>query len=120
MLFAALGVLPLGIPALWSADLRGVSAQTWGLVGYIVVGPTIAAYFLNLWALRRASSNTVASFIYLQPFLAAIVAPLVLPGESLSRRTVVAGLAIFAGLAMVIRAERAQHRDVSLEPGVGE
>jgi drug/metabolite transporter (DMT)-like permease len=120
MLFAALGVLPLGIPALWSADLRGVSAQTWGLVGYIVVGPTIAAYFLNLWALRRVSSNTVASFIYLQPFLAAIVAPLVLPGESLSRRTVVAGLAIFAGLALVIRAERAQHRDVSLEPGVGE
>lgn len=120
MLFAALGVLPLGIPALWSADLRGVSTQTWGLVGYIVVGPTIAAYFLNLWALRRASSNTVASFIYLQPFLAAIVAPLVLPGESLSGRTVVAGLAIFAGLALVIRAERAQHRDVSLEPGVGE
>lgn len=120
MLFAAVGVLPLGIPALWSADLQGVSAPIWGLVGYIVVGPTIAAYFLNLWALRRASSNTVASFIYLQPFLAAIVAPLVLPGESLSARTIVAGLAIFAGLALVIRAERAQHRDVSLEPGVGE
>jgi drug/metabolite transporter (DMT)-like permease len=112
--------MPLGIPALWSADLTRVSNSIWALVGYIVVGPTIAAYFLNLWALRRVSSNTVASFIYLQPFLAAIVAPIVLPGESLSGRTVTAGLAIFAGLGLVIRAERAQHRDVSLEPGVGE
>jgi drug/metabolite transporter (DMT)-like permease len=120
MLFAALGVLPLGVPALWSADLSGVSGSIWALVGYIVVGPTVAAYFLNLWALRRVSSNTVASFIYLQPFLAAIVAPIVLPGESLSGRTITAGLAIFAGLGLVIRAERAQHRDVSLEPGVGE
>jgi drug/metabolite transporter (DMT)-like permease len=118
--FAALGVLPLGIPAVWSADLRSVSAPTWGLVGYIVAGPTIAAYFLNLWALRRVSSNTVASFIYLQPFLAAIAAPRVLPGETLSGRTVIAGLAIFSGLALVLRAEQAQHRHVSLEPGVGE
>jgi drug/metabolite transporter (DMT)-like permease len=120
MLFAALGVLPLGLPALWFAELQGVSCTIWVLVGYIVIGPTIGAYFLNLWALRRASSNTVASFIYLQPFLAAVVSPLVLPGESLSGRTITAGLAIFTGLGLVIRAERAQHQAVSLEPAVGE
>ena len=120
MLFAAIGVIPIGIPAVVSADLSGVSRPMWLLVAYIVVGPTIAAYFLNLWALRRASSNTVASFIYLQPLLAAVAAPAILPGEPLTRRTIIAGLAIFTGLAFVIRAEQAQSGQVGLQPGVGE
>lgn len=120
MLFAALGVLPFGVPALLGADYHAVSATIWWLVTYVVLGPTIGAYFLNLWALRRASSNTVATFMYLQPLLAAAVAPLVLPGESLARRTIVAGLAIFAGLGLVIRAEQQQRQPLALEPGVGE
>jgi drug/metabolite transporter (DMT)-like permease len=120
MLFAALGALPVGIPALISGNFGGVSRSVWMLVGYLVLGPTVAAYFLNLWALRRVSSNTVATFIYLQPFLAALASPLVLPGESLTGRTIASGLAIFAGLALVIRGERAQRREVGLEPGVGE
>lgn len=120
MLFAAIGVLPIGVPSILAADLQRVSGNTWWLVTYLVVGPTIGAYFLNLWALRHASSNTVATFIYLQPFLAAVVAPLLLPDEHLSVRTIVAGLAIFAGLGLVIRAERTERQAVSLEPGVGE
>jgi drug/metabolite transporter (DMT)-like permease len=120
MLFAALGVLPIGIPALMTADLSGVSGTVWGLVGYLVLGPTIGAYFINLWALRRVSSNTVATFIYLQPLLAALAAPVVLPGEPLTGRTVGAGLTIFLGLGLVIRAEGVQRQEVALEPGVGE
>ncbi len=120
MLFAALGVLPLGVPALLTLNYRGVSSPTWWWVGYVVVGPTIGAYFLNLWALRRATSNTVAAFMYLQPLLAAAVAPLVLPGESLTSRTIAAGFTIFVGLAFVIRSEQRQRRSLVLEPGVGE
>ncbi len=120
MLFAALGVLPLGLPALLTADLHRVSGTMWWLVAYLVAGPTIGAYFLNMWALRRASSNTVATFMYLQPLLTAAVAPLVLTGEGLARRTIVAGAGIFAGLALVIRAEQQQRRTLVLGPGVGE
>jgi drug/metabolite transporter (DMT)-like permease len=120
MVFAALGVLPIGLPSVLSADLSGVSRSVWMLVAYIVAGPTIGAYFLNLWALRRASSNTVATFIYLQPLFAALAAPAVLPGESLTGRTIVAGVAIFIGLGLVIRSEQAQSGQVALEPGVGE
>ena len=120
MLFAAIGVLPLGVPALIRADFHAVSPTIWWLVAYVVLGPTIGAYFLNLWALRRASSNTVATFMYLQPLFAAVVAPLVLPGESLTTRTIAAGLTIFVGLGMVIRSEQQQRRAVALEPGVGE
>jgi len=120
MLFAAAGVLPIGVPALFASHLESVSRATWLLVGYLVLGPTILAYFLNLWALRRVSPNTVASFTYLQPALAALATPLVLPGEHLNSRTLVSGAGIFLGLALVIRGEGVQRRQVQIEPGVGE
>jgi drug/metabolite transporter (DMT)-like permease len=120
MLFAIVGVLPLGFIALRGFDLGGVRPPVWGWVGYIVVGPTILTYLLNIWALRRASSNMVAIFIYLQPLFAAAVAPLLLSGEALTTRAAVAACAIFAGLATVILAERRQHRQMPEEAPVGE
>ncbi len=115
MLFAALGVLPLGIPALWGVRPEVFHGSIGWLVAYIVVGPTIGAYFLNLWALKRVSSNTVASFLYLQPFLAALAAPLILPGERLTGRTLGAGCLIFIGLGLVLWAERVQQRGLPME-----
>jgi len=120
MLFAIVGVLPLGLMAMKGFDLGSVRAAVWGWVGYIVVGPTIFTYLLNIWALRRASSNMVAIFIYLQPLLTAAVAPLLLRGESITARALAAAGAIFAGLATVIVAERRQQRQMPDEVPVGE
>ncbi len=120
MLFAIVGVVPLGLLALRGFDVGGVRGPVWGWVAYIVVGPTIFTYLLNIWALRRASSNMVAIFIYLQPLLTAAVAPLLLRGESLTARAAAAACAIFAGLATVIMAERRQHRQMPEEAPVGE
>lgn len=120
MVFAIAGVLPLGLLGLKGFSLAAVRAPVWGWVGFIVVGPTILTYLLNIWALQRTSSNMVAVFIYLQPILTAAVAPLVLAGEALTTRAVVAGLAIFTGLALVIRAEQGQHRTIPAGPPVGE
>jgi drug/metabolite transporter (DMT)-like permease len=120
MVFAALGSLPIGIPAALSTDLGGVPPAMWWLVGYVVLFPTIGTYFLNLWALKRASPNTVASFIYLQPLFTALASPIFLPAERIGERTVAAGLTIFTGLALVIRAERAQRVEVPVAPAVGE
>jgi drug/metabolite transporter (DMT)-like permease len=91
----------------------------WWWVAYIVVFPTILTYLLNLWALKRVSSNMVAVYIYLQPIFAAAVAPLVLSGERLTTRAVAAALAIFTGLGMVILAELRQRREIPVE-AVGE
>jgi drug/metabolite transporter (DMT)-like permease len=114
MAFAAIGVLPFGLGSIAHTDWVGISAPVWWWVAYIVVFPTILTYLLNLWALRRASSNLVAVYIYLQPLFAALVAPLVLPGESVTPRAALAGLAIFAGLALVITAERRQQREIPM------
>ena len=119
MLFAVAGVLPFGVADAIRMDWSGVSRAVWWWVAYIVVFPTICTYLLNLWALRRASSNLVAVYIYLQPLFAAAVAPVVLSGEAITGRAAAAGLAIFSGLALVIRAERRQQREIPV-PAVGE
>jgi drug/metabolite transporter (DMT)-like permease len=116
MLFACFGVLPFGLTAWQDIRMSEISGSVWLWVGYIVVFPTILTYLLNIWALQRVSSNVVAVYIYLQPLFAAAVAPLVLTGEHITARAAAAGLAIFAGLALVILAEFRQHREIPVEP----
>ncbi len=115
-----LGVLPWGLHAAGSVSLGRVSPATWAWLGYIILGPTILAYFLTIWTLKRASSNLVAAYLYLQPLVAAVIAPMVLSGERLTGRAVLAGLTIFAGLALVIMGERSQRRELPAASLVGE
>ncbi|HEV7366489.1 MAG TPA: DMT family transporter [Gemmatimonadales bacterium] len=119
MLFACFGVLPFGVVSVRTLQLSTISGAVWLWVGYIVIFPTIVTYLIYIWALQRVSSNLVAVYIYLQPLFAAAVAPLVLQGERLTSRAVIAGLAIFTGLGLVILAELRQHREIPVEP-VGE
>jgi drug/metabolite transporter (DMT)-like permease len=104
--FGVAGMLPWGIkPAL--AQVGGMSATTWAMMIYIVVFPTVAAYYLNIWALTRAESSLVSTFVYLQPMMtAALAVPLL--GEHVSWRMLPAVLLIFAGVAVAIRAGRSR------------
>ncbi|MCU0620576.1 MAG: DMT family transporter [Gemmatimonadales bacterium] len=120
MLFAIAGVLPLGALGLRGFDWAAVSPSVWGWVVFIVIGPTILTYLLNVWALKRATPTVVAVYIYLQPLFTAAIAPLVLRGEGLTTRAALAGLLIFSGLALVIAAERQQRREMPDEAPVGE
>jgi drug/metabolite transporter (DMT)-like permease len=115
MLFALIGVLPLGLKSYASIRIEAMSPTVWLWVTYIVVFPTIVSYLLNIWALQRVSSNIVTVYIYLQPLFAAAVAPMVLDGERLTARAIGAGLAIFAGLGLVIVTERRQQREIPME-----
>jgi len=85
----------------WNADgLKSVSMAAWVTIVYIVLIPTVGAYYLNAWALTRVAPSVVAIYIYLQPLLAFGLAPVVL-GESWNSRTIGACLLIFAGVAVV-------------------
>ena len=120
MFFASFGVLPFGIGAVQRMSFGDIGASVWLWVAYIVLFPTIVTYLLNLWALKRASSNMVAVYIYLQPIFAGAIAPLVLTGEHLTMRSAMAGLSIFAGLGLVILAELRQQREIPVGAAVGE
>ncbi|AKF08422.1 Permease of the drug/metabolite transporter (DMT) superfamily [Sandaracinus amylolyticus] len=97
----ALLALPLGVPAL-VAQAPSIAVETWWLVLYVVLVPTVFTYLANAWALRFASSSVVAIYVYVQPLFAAWLAWTFLD-ESPSPRVLVTGLAVFAGIWLVTR-----------------
>lgn len=99
-LVGALLTLPFAGYAWTSANLEAVSLSAWLTVAYIILIPTVGAYYLNAWAVTRVSPSIVAVYIYLQPLLAFGLAPMIL-GESWNSRTIVACALIFAGVAIV-------------------
>ena len=100
-------MLPLGGYALSYGNLQTVSPTIWLVVLYIIIAPTVTAYYLNAWALTRVSPSTVAIYIYLQPLIALGLAPLLL-GESWNSRTLVASAFIFAGVGVVTKRGRSR------------
>jgi drug/metabolite transporter (DMT)-like permease len=115
-LIGAILTLPLASYS-WAVDgLQSVSRGAWLAVIYIVVVPTVGAYYLNAWALMRVSPSIVAIYIYLQPLMAFGLAPIIL-GESWNSRTLVACALIFAGVAVVtIRSRSRAVQEVSEHP----
>lgn len=99
-LVGAVMTVPLGIYSLQNEDLAAMGTMVWVAVAFIILLPTVGAYYLNAWALTRVAPSTVATYIYLQPLIAFGFAPLFL-GESWSWRTIVAALFIFGGVALV-------------------
>ena len=94
--------IPVGIYSLQRENLAAISAQVWVAIAFIIIFPTVVAYYLNAWALTRVPPSLVAIYIYLQPLIAFGLAPVLL-GESWSWRTIVATILIFGGVALVTR-----------------
>ena len=94
--------IPVGIYSLQRENLAEIGAGTWAAVAFIIVFPTVVAYYLNAWALTRVPPSVVAIYIYLQPLIAFGFAPLLL-GESWSGRTIAAAILIFGGVTLVTR-----------------
>jgi drug/metabolite transporter (DMT)-like permease len=115
-LIGALVTLPIA-GYTWSAEgLATISTGVWLAIAYIILVPTVGAYYLNSWAITRVSPSVVAIYIYLQPLLAFGLAPWVL-GESWNSRTIVACVLIFAGVAAVtVRSRSRAVAEVSEHP----
>lgn len=116
-IFGSFITLPFGALSLaGSSSAQSAGALIWLVVIYIILVPTVGSYYLNGWALGRVAPSTVAVYIYLQPLIAFIFAPLVL-GEPLNSRTWVAALLIFAGVALVsTRSKSIAMEEVSEHP----
>lgn len=98
-LFGSLGLLALGAPALGEVDPTLLSPRAWILAVFIVLGPTLGAYLLQFFALRRVESSLVALFIYLQ-FLIAALLGLVFLKEMAGPRLLIAAVLVLAGLML--------------------
>ena len=108
--------VPIGVFESSGGPSQTAGAAVWLAVAYIILAPTVGAYYLNAWALMRVAPTTVAVYIYLQPLIAFGLAPLLL-GERWNARTLVACVLIFAGVGVVIKRGRSQAvREVAEHP----
>lgn len=103
-IFGAIGLLPFG---LWPVvqELPHATLPTRIALVWIIVFPTVVAYYLNMWALTKVESSIVSTFVYLQPVMTAVLAMPIL-GERPSLRMLPAAMLIFAGVAVAIQAAR--------------
>lgn len=104
-IFGSLMTIPIGAVTLSGVSLQTVRFGVWLAVLFIILVPTVGAYYANAWALARVSPSTVAIYIYLQPLIGFSLAPLIL-GESWNSRTWIASALIFAGVFIVIKRSR--------------
>jgi drug/metabolite transporter (DMT)-like permease len=115
-LVGSLVTVPVGIYTLQQENLGATGAGVWLTIAFIIIFPTVGAYYLNAWALTKVSPSTVAIYIYLQPLIAFGFAPLFL-GEQWNWRTMIAALLIFAGVAVVTKRGRSRAiKEISEHP----
>jgi drug/metabolite transporter (DMT)-like permease len=100
--FGALWLLPVGGLSVLSLRPGRLSTTAWLLGAFIVVGPTIGAYLLNNYALRRVEPSLVAFFIYLQPLVGAGIS-IALGVERPTVRLFAAAAIVFTGVYLTIR-----------------
>jgi drug/metabolite transporter (DMT)-like permease len=99
----------VGAVSLRHSSLATIDARGWEAIIYIVLVPTILAYYLLTAALKEVPPSTVAVYIYLQPLIAFVVAPAIL-GEAFTWRIAIAAGLIFLGVAITTR--RRQRREM--------
>lgn len=102
-LFGGVGVVAVASGELAALRATAVPAGVWWGLAYIVVFPTVLAYSLNTWAVRRSSPALVAVYITLQPLFGSLLAVLFL-GERFGARQAGGLLLIAAGLWVTSRA----------------
>lgn len=93
-------VLPVSFYLLDDADYSAIPTNIWLSVVYVIVFTTVFAYFLNNYSLKNLSPTINSAYIYLQPFLATVVAMMV-GKDHLTWEEVIAAALIFAGVYFV-------------------
>ena len=92
-------VAVVGIPAMAQQDWGAVSATTWVILVYAIVGPVYLAYSLWNWAIRHRGIPRTVVYGFLVPVLGGAIAVLVLD-EQLRPAQIVGGLLVLAGLVV--------------------
>ena len=98
-------VLPVGMHEVLSVDWVNVPAWAYGSLAFIIVGATFLAYILNAYALATVSSSVVSIYIYMQPFLAALIA-IAWGKDELDVSKIISAALVFAGVWLTSRQQK--------------
>ncbi|CAN5471199.1 DMT family transporter [soil metagenome] len=100
-LFGFIYVLPFGFSEFKQIDFNSFSPAIWRDVLFVVIATTFLAYVLNTYALRALSPSVVSIYIYLQPFLASLIAIYIYKNDDLDLRKLTAAALIVFGVYLV-------------------
>jgi drug/metabolite transporter (DMT)-like permease len=101
-LFGFIYICPFGMPDLLNVQWSSLSSQTLFAMAFVVVATTFLAYLLNTFALKTLSSSVVSMYIYLQPFLATIIA-IALGKDELTVIKIISASLIISGVYLASR-----------------
>ena len=104
-LFGSFYVLPFGWSGINAFNISGMGTTEWACMAYVVVGSTFIAYYLNTYALTELSASIAATYIYLQPVIAALFA-ISLKQDRLDTVKVVSATLIIIGIYLVSRSRK--------------
>ncbi|MCW2598406.1 MAG: DMT(drug/metabolite transporter) superfamily permease [Frankiales bacterium] len=105
MVIGGLGtfILAVGTEPVTSFRLTQVTAASfYGWAWTFLVG-ALAGYATAMWLVRVTSPTLVATASYINPIIALVIGAVLL-GEPVGLRTVVAGVAVLAGVVLIIKA----------------
>lgn len=103
LLYGSVYIAAVGLWQLDSATLAAVPPGAWGWAAAVIAFPTVGAYLLNAYALKRVDPSMVALFIYVQPIIASALATLML-GETITLHLIIAAALIFSGVYLALNA----------------
>ncbi|HSH66083.1 MAG TPA: DMT family transporter [Bacteroidia bacterium] len=99
-LFGFIYVFPFGYKEMTLVDWKMIPLIGWYCILFVVIATTFLAYILNTYSLKALSPSVVSIYIYLQPFIATVIA-VIFGKDELDARKVVSALMIITGVYMV-------------------
>jgi len=99
-LFGFIGIIPFGLPEAKLVEWSTMPSSIYWYTAYVVIGATFLTYLFNIYSLKKVNPSVVGAFIYIQPFIATLIAT-TLGKDSLTLPKVLAGLLICFGVYLV-------------------
>lgn len=100
--FGMLFIIPVGISDLWQTDFSNFSSGGFVALAFVVIGGTFLPYLFNVYGIKYLGPGITGTYIYSQPFFAAIIG-LVFLGEHMGIAQLLAGALIASGVLLVNR-----------------
>jgi drug/metabolite transporter (DMT)-like permease len=100
--FGMLLMIPIGIADLWHTDFSSFSSAGFIALSFVIIGGTFLPYLFNVYGIKYLGPGITGTYIYSQPFFAAIIG-LVFLGEQMGIVQLLAGALIASGVLLVNR-----------------
>jgi drug/metabolite transporter (DMT)-like permease len=101
-LFGLIPIIPIGASEVMAIQWESVPAWAFGGLAFIIVGATFLAYILNAFALASMSASVVSIYIYIHPFLAALIA-IAWGKDELDFSKIISAALVFTGVWLTSR-----------------